>query len=147
MFRSGLISKRGAWSKLPAAALIFRSKGPQVAVIDSNDIVHFRPITIARDDGDVVEIEAGFSPGDRVALNISDAVTDGERVARGWCDAEGRGSVRFTANDRRARRRTRRSSGIPYALTSDILAALRARESTRAALPGGGFFFFVFRLS
>ena len=67
--------------QLPAAALIFRSKGPQVAVIDSNDIVHFRPITIARDDGDVVEIEAGLSPGDRVALNISDAVTDGERVS------------------------------------------------------------------
>jgi multidrug efflux pump subunit AcrA (membrane-fusion protein) len=66
--------------QLPAAALIFRSKGPQVAVIGSNDIVHFRPITIARDDGDVVEIEAGLSPGDRVALNISDAVTDGERV-------------------------------------------------------------------
>jgi RND family efflux transporter MFP subunit len=66
--------------QLPAAALIFRSKGPQVAVIDSNDIVHFRPITIARDDGDVVEIESGFSPGDRVALNISDAVTDGEKV-------------------------------------------------------------------
>ena len=66
--------------QLPAAALIFRSKGPQVAVIGSNDIVHFRPITIARDDGDVVEIEAGLSPGDRVALNISDAVTEGERV-------------------------------------------------------------------
>jgi len=66
--------------QLPAAALIFRSKGPQVAVIGGNDIVHFRPITIARDDGDVVEIEAGLSPGDRVALNISDAVTEGERV-------------------------------------------------------------------
>ena len=80
MFRSVLISKRGA-VQLPAAALIFRSQGPQVAVVDSNDIVHFRPITIARDDGDVVEIESGFSPGDRVALNISDAVTDGEKVA------------------------------------------------------------------
>ena len=67
--------------QLRAAALIFRSKGPQVAVIGSNDIVHFRPITIARDDGDVVEIEAGLSPGDRVALNISDAVADGEKVS------------------------------------------------------------------
>ena len=67
--------------QLPAAALIFRSKGPQVAVIGSNDIVHFRPITIARDDGDVVEIEAELSPGDRVALNISDAVADGEKVS------------------------------------------------------------------
>jgi RND family efflux transporter MFP subunit len=67
--------------QVPAAALLFRSKGPQVAVIDGNDVVHFRPITIARDDGDVLEIASGLLPGDRVALNIGDAVTDGEKVA------------------------------------------------------------------
>jgi RND family efflux transporter MFP subunit len=67
--------------QVPAAALVFRSKGPQVAVIDGNDIVHFHSIVIARDDGDVVEIASGLSPGDRVALNISDAVADGEQVA------------------------------------------------------------------
>ncbi len=67
--------------QVPAAALIFRSNGPQVAVIDSTDIVHFRRVTIAHDDGDVVEIATGVAPGDRVALNISDAVTDGEKVA------------------------------------------------------------------
>jgi hypothetical protein len=67
--------------QVPAAALIFRSKGPQVAVIDGNDVIHFRPVAIARDDGDVVEIGTGLSPGDRVALNISDAIADGEKVA------------------------------------------------------------------
>jgi RND family efflux transporter MFP subunit len=67
--------------QVPAAALIFRSNGPQVAVIDGADIVHFRSVTIARDDGDVVEIATGLAPGDRVALNISDAIADGEKVA------------------------------------------------------------------
>jgi RND family efflux transporter MFP subunit len=67
--------------QVPAAALIFRSNGPRVAVIDHDDIVRFRPVAIARDDGDVVEIGTGLSPGDRVALNISDAIAEGEKVA------------------------------------------------------------------
>jgi len=67
--------------QVPAAALIFRSNGPQVAVVDGTDVVHFRSVTIARDDGDVVEIATGLAPGDRVALNISDAIADGEKVA------------------------------------------------------------------
>jgi RND family efflux transporter MFP subunit len=66
--------------QVPAAALIFRSNGPQVAVVDGADVVHFRSVTIARDDGDVVEIATGLAPGDRVALNISDAIADGEKV-------------------------------------------------------------------
>ena len=67
--------------QVPAAALLFRSNGPQVAVVDGTDVVHFRSVTIARDDGDVVEIATELAPGDRVALNISDAIADGEKVA------------------------------------------------------------------
>jgi RND family efflux transporter MFP subunit len=66
--------------QVPAAALVFRASGPQVALVDAADTVRFRPVTIGRDDGNVVELAAGVSPGDRLALNISSQIGDGERV-------------------------------------------------------------------
>ncbi len=69
--------------QVPAAALVFRSSGPQVAVVDNAGRVSFRNVTISRDDGNMVELESGLSPGDRVALNISSRISDGETVAIG----------------------------------------------------------------
>ncbi len=66
--------------RIPAAALIFRSSGPQVAVVDGKGRVEFRRLTISRDMGDYVEVSAGVSPGDKVALNLSNQVGDGDRV-------------------------------------------------------------------
>ena len=66
--------------QVPAAAMVFRSSGPQVAVIDDKGRVNFRNVTIARDDGNMVEVGSGLAPGDRVALNISSRIADGEIV-------------------------------------------------------------------
>jgi RND family efflux transporter MFP subunit len=66
--------------RVPAAALIFRSGGPEIAVIDKDDHVTFRRIEIARDNGTSVEIASGIAAGDRVALNISNQIADGEKV-------------------------------------------------------------------
>ena len=70
----------GAPIQVPAAALLYRSSGPQVAVIDPNDTVSFRDITIASDDGNVVSIGSGLAVGDRVALNLSSQIAAGEKV-------------------------------------------------------------------
>jgi RND family efflux transporter MFP subunit len=70
----------GAEIQVPAAALLFRSGGPQVAVIDDKGAVAFRDVTIASDDGNVVTIGAGLSPGDKVALNLSSQIAAGDRV-------------------------------------------------------------------
>jgi RND family efflux transporter MFP subunit len=67
--------------QVPAAALMFRSSGPQVAVVDGAGRVSFRKVTIARDDGNVVELGGGVSPGEKVALNISSQISDGQTVA------------------------------------------------------------------
>jgi RND family efflux transporter MFP subunit len=69
--------------QVPAAALVFRSSGPHVAVVDSGGRVNFRKVTISRDDGNMVEVGSGLSPGDRVALNISSRIAEGETVAIG----------------------------------------------------------------
>jgi RND family efflux transporter MFP subunit len=67
--------------QVPAAALVFRSSGPQVAVVNDAGRVSFRKVTIARDDGNMVELGSGLSAGDKVALNISSQIGDGDTVA------------------------------------------------------------------
>jgi len=71
--------------QVPASALIYRSSGPQVAVIsgvgvDGQGQVNFRSVEIAHDEGDVVQIDSGLSPDDLVALNISNQINDGQKV-------------------------------------------------------------------
>ena len=66
--------------RIPAAAIVFRSNGPHVAVVGKDGKVHFHKVAIARDGGDIVEIGSGLAVGDRVVLNISSQITDGETV-------------------------------------------------------------------
>ena len=66
--------------QVPAAALMFRASGPQVAVVDPAGRISFRSVTIGRDDGSVVELASGVAAGDRVALNVSSQIGDGELV-------------------------------------------------------------------
>jgi RND family efflux transporter MFP subunit len=66
--------------EVPAAALVFRASGPHVARVDASGRISFRKVTIGRDDGSVVELSAGVAPGDRLALNVSSQIADGEQV-------------------------------------------------------------------
>jgi RND family efflux transporter MFP subunit len=66
--------------QVPAAALVFRSGGPQVARVDGAGRINFRNVTIARDDGNLVELGSGVAPGDQLALNVSSQIGDGEQV-------------------------------------------------------------------
>lgn len=64
----------------PASALLFRSKGPQIAVIDDEGIITFKDVTIVRDDGRVVDIGSGLVVGDKVALNLNNQIVSGQKV-------------------------------------------------------------------
>lgn len=66
--------------QVPAASLVFRSGGPQVAVVDKNNRITFQKVTIARDSGKSVEISTGLAAGDKIALNISSQIRSGETV-------------------------------------------------------------------
>ena len=66
--------------QIPAAALIFRTSGPEVAVIDQNHQVQFHKVSIARDNGGTLEIGSGLAEGDQIALNLSTQVVGGETV-------------------------------------------------------------------
>jgi len=67
-------------SQVPAAALVFGVSGPQVAIVGSNGSVEFRNVSIVRDNGGVVELTSGVRPGEKVALNISSQIADGQKV-------------------------------------------------------------------
>ena len=66
--------------QVPASALVFRASGPQVAVVDDAGRVSFRKVTIGRDDGNLVELASGVSAGEKVALNISSQIGEGDKV-------------------------------------------------------------------
>src|SRR5271168_2929049 len=66
--------------QVPASALLFRSTGPQVAVVDGNGAVAFRDVSIASDDGNMVSLGSGLHAGDRVALNLSSQIVAGAKV-------------------------------------------------------------------
>jgi len=66
--------------QVPAAALLFRASGPEVARVDPDGHIRFRPVTIGRDDGRVVEIASGVSPGEQLALNVSSQISEGQLV-------------------------------------------------------------------
>jgi RND family efflux transporter MFP subunit len=66
--------------EVPAAALIFRAQGAQVAVVDRSGKVKYNDAVIARDNGALVELASGAQPGDRLVLNISSQIRSGEAV-------------------------------------------------------------------
>jgi RND family efflux transporter MFP subunit len=67
-------------SQVPAATLLFSPSGPKVAVVTADGSVRFRAVTIGRDDGDRVELSSGVSNGDRLVLNISNQIVEGQKV-------------------------------------------------------------------
>jgi RND family efflux transporter MFP subunit len=72
--------------EVPAAALIFRSGGAQVAEVDGEGKIHFRDVVIARDNGSLVELSSGVKPGDRLVLNISSQIATGQTVTVNQAD-------------------------------------------------------------
>lgn len=67
-------------AEVPAATLVFGAGGPKVGVVDPDGTLHFRAVTIGRDDGDKVQLSAGVSDGERLVLNISNQLSDGDKV-------------------------------------------------------------------
>jgi len=64
---------------LPASTLIFRSQGPQVAVVENNHI-SLRKIKIGRDFGSIIEVLSGVTAADQVVTVPSDSFADGIEV-------------------------------------------------------------------
>jgi RND family efflux transporter MFP subunit len=66
--------------EIPAAGLVVRGTRTFVAAVGDDGQVHLRPVTVANTDGVMVTLADGASPGQKVALNLPDEVTDGGRI-------------------------------------------------------------------
>ncbi len=65
---------------VPENALIFRSQGAQIATVDNSGVVHLRSIRIAQDLGQTLALAGGIDVHDRVIINPSDSIADGDHV-------------------------------------------------------------------
>jgi RND family efflux transporter MFP subunit len=68
-----------SYPQIPVSGLIVRGEDNFVAVVD-NDVVRFRPIRVAATDGNTIAVATGLQPGERIAVNLPDEVTDGSRI-------------------------------------------------------------------
>jgi RND family efflux transporter MFP subunit len=65
---------------VPVNTMLFRSQGPQVAVVGPDKKVELRPINIGRDYGTTLEILGGLSTTDQVVVNPADSLEQGQQV-------------------------------------------------------------------
>ena len=65
---------------VPGNALLFRAEGPRVAVVDQDGKVSLHKIVIAQDLGQSLEFESGIEQSDKIIINPSDSIADGDHV-------------------------------------------------------------------
>jgi len=66
--------------QVPAATLLFRANGTQVASVNDQGRIVVHDVSIARDDGNMVELSSGVKPGERLVLNLSSQISAGDPV-------------------------------------------------------------------
>jgi RND family efflux transporter MFP subunit len=76
---------------LPSNTEIFQANGMQVGLVDKDNRVQLRNITVGRDFGTSVEVLSGLQPSDAVIANPSDSLTAGEEVALTNSNSKGTG--------------------------------------------------------
>jgi RND family efflux transporter MFP subunit len=66
---------------IPANALLIRGEGIRVAAVDAQGRVHLRAIRIGRNYGETVEVLDGVTGNERLVLNPSDSLAEGDQVS------------------------------------------------------------------
>ncbi|MFI5183719.1 MAG: efflux RND transporter periplasmic adaptor subunit [Vicinamibacteria bacterium] len=66
--------------QVPVNALLFRSEGLRVAVVDAHHVVHLRHLTVGRDYGTSLEVVNGLEAQEWIVVNPADALDEGQEV-------------------------------------------------------------------
>jgi RND family efflux transporter MFP subunit len=87
---------------IPSSALVIRSNGPQVMLVDAAGpgglaTIHFRSVEIARDYGATVELASGLIDGQTVVLSPNADLAEGSRVRVAAPAASARPAAQTTA--------------------------------------------------
>jgi membrane fusion protein, multidrug efflux system len=65
---------------VPTAAMMFEADGTQLAVVDGDNHVHFKKVTVGQDLGQRLEIVGGVSSDEKVITNPGEKLTEGAIV-------------------------------------------------------------------
>ena len=65
---------------IPEQALLFRAEGMQVALVGADDKVHLQDVKLGLNLGQTVQVVAGLKRSDRLIMNPSAGVLEGEKV-------------------------------------------------------------------
>jgi len=68
-----------SYTQIPVTALLTRGTQNFVGMLD-NERITFRPIKVASTDGATINVAEGIQPGETIAINVPDEVTNGSRV-------------------------------------------------------------------
>jgi RND family efflux transporter MFP subunit len=66
--------------KLPVNAVIFRTEGVRVALVDGNGRVRLQPVALGRDYGNSVEVVSGLNGDEQIIVNAPDSIENGQVV-------------------------------------------------------------------
>ena len=65
---------------MPESALIFRADGPQVAIVDAQNRVHLRNVTLGENLGQTVQVTSGLALGEKLVNNPPAGLLEGQPV-------------------------------------------------------------------
>lgn len=65
---------------IPVNTMLFRAQGTQVGVVNEQGVVHLKNVKVGHDFGTTVEIVEGLDERDRLVLNPSDSLAEGQKV-------------------------------------------------------------------
>lgn len=66
---------------LPSSTILFQADGPQVGVVNNQNLVELRKLKLGHDFGDTIQVLTGVRPTDAVIANPPDSLTNGMKVA------------------------------------------------------------------
>jgi RND family efflux transporter MFP subunit len=77
---------------LPSSTILFQADGPQVGLVNHQNRVELRKVTLGHDFGDTIQILTGVRATDAVIANPPDSLTNGMLVAVQSASAQGKGN-------------------------------------------------------
>lgn len=75
-----LLKPDNVYFLIPTSAVIIRADGPKVAILDENDIIHLKNVTLGLDHGKTMEITSGIEENEKIITNPSDKVIEGKKA-------------------------------------------------------------------
>jgi membrane fusion protein (multidrug efflux system) len=76
----GLKIKSPPYVQAPVESLVLKDNKPFLTVVTPDNQLTYKPIDIASNDGKLISIISGVQGGDKVALNVGDAIPEGGKV-------------------------------------------------------------------